>query len=167
MPLFPGTWGSLPTVIIFGLMLHLGSSIISTAMVMAFLVLAGSFICVKFAPFVIEATGNEDPGEIVADEIAGQAITFLAVLLWHGLPAREYTAKPVLSVVEGMAVLQNGSLWIIMALGFFFFRLFDAVKPFPVHKAESLPKGWGILADDISAGVYAAIALLLCIRLWM
>ncbi len=115
---------------------------------MAVLALAGSFICVKFAPFVIEITGKIDPREVVADEIAGQAITFLAVLF---SPIDTFSTKQILMVA---------------ALGFFFFRLFDAVKPFPVHQAESLPKGWGILADDILAGVYAAIALLLCIRLW-
>jgi len=149
MPLFPGTWGSLPPVIIFTLMLHFGLSAVSTAIVMAVLALAGSVVCVIFSPAVIEITGKIDPREVVADEIAGQAITFLAVLF---SPIDTFSTKQILMVA---------------ALGFFFFRLFDAVKPFPVHQAESLPKGWGILADDILAGVYAAIALLVCIRLWM
>jgi len=45
--------------------------------------------------------------------------------------------------------------------------LFDIVKPWPIRKLEKLPKGWGILADDLLAGVFAAIVLLIVIFLWM
>jgi phosphatidylglycerophosphatase A len=41
------------------------------------------------------------------------------------------------------------------------FRLFDIWKPFPVRQLESLPGGWGIVADDLMAGVYAALVLFL------
>ncbi|MGH9708027.1 MAG: phosphatidylglycerophosphatase A [Candidatus Acidiferrales bacterium] len=39
------------------------------------------------------------------------------------------------------------------------FRVFDIWKPFPVRQAESLPGGWGIMADDWLAGIYAALIL--------
>jgi phosphatidylglycerophosphatase A len=109
---------------------------------MAALALAGSFICVKFAPAVIAATGQTDPREVVADELAGQAVTFL----------------PVSFLAVDAAT--PGRIWIITALGFGLFRLFDIVKPWPIRKLEKLPKGWGVLADDLLAGVYAAIVLL-------
>ena len=49
--------------------------------------------------------------------------------------------------------------WKYLLLGFILFRLFDIWKPFPARQAESLPGGWGIMADDWIAGVYAALGL--------
>ncbi len=149
LPLAPGTWGSLPVVVIFGLMCQFHLSGPSISIVMAALALAGSVICVKFAPAAIAATGNTDPREVVADELAGQAVTFLAA--------------PLLSP----EILSIRQIWIITAGGFLLFRLFDIVKPWPIRKLEKLPKGWGILADDLMAGVFAAIVLLIVIFLWM
>jgi len=119
-----------------------------TIVVMAALVLAGSITCVIFSPAVIAATGKIDPPEVVADELAGEALVFLAVLL---LAAHTYSAKQLL---------------VITGLGFVLFRLFDIIKPWPINIIQKLPSGWGILADDLLAGVYAAIVLLVCMRLW-
>jgi len=144
LPVAPGTWGSLPVMIIFGLMCQLHLSELSISIVMAALAVAGSVVCVKFAPAVIVATGNNDPGEVVADELAGQAVTFLAVMF--------------LSLDE----LSTGQICITAVFGFLLFRLFDIAKPWPIHRLEKLPKGWGILADDLLAGVYAGIVLFFC-----
>ncbi len=149
LPVAPGTWGSLPVAIVFGLMWQLQASGISITIVMAALALFGSVICVKFAPAAIAATGKNDPGEVVADELAGQAVTFLAA--------------PLLSP----EILSIRQIWIITAGGFLLFRLFDIVKPWPIRKLEKLPKGWGILADDLLAGVFAAIVLQIIIRFWI
>jgi len=149
LPLAPGTWGSLPVVVIFGLMCQFHLSGPSILIVMAALVLAGSVICVKFAPAAIAATGKNDPGEVVADELAGQAITFLVI--------------PLL----GPETLSSGQIWLITAGGFLLFRLFDIAKPCPIRRLEKLPEGWGVLADDLMAGVYAAIVLQIIIRFWI
>jgi phosphatidylglycerophosphatase A len=53
-------------------------------------------------------------------------------------------------------------IWLTTILGFLLFRVFDIAKPWPIRKLESLPAGWGVLADDLLAGVYAAVVLLLC-----
>ena len=79
-----------------------------------------------------KAFGRVDPGEVVIDEIVGQIITFLAT--------------PKVS-------------WIWLLAGFFLFRAFDIVKPFPARRAERLPGGWGIMLDDVIAGLYALIVL--------
>jgi len=147
--LCPGTWGSLPPAIIFALMCHFRISALAISIVMAALALAGSFVCVRFSPFVITATGKNDPREVVVDEIAGQSLTFLAAL-------------PLAADASS-----NRQIWIITLLGFLLFRLFDITKPWPIRKLEKLPSGWGILADDLMAGVYAAIVLLICTRLWI
>jgi phosphatidylglycerophosphatase A len=149
LPLAPGTWGSLPPVVVFGLMCHFSTPPILISIVMAVLALVASVICVKFAPAVIVATGESDPREVVADEFAGQAVTFLA--------------NPFLFIDTVSAV----QIWGTAVLGFFLFRLFDIFKPWPGRKLEKLSKGWGILADDLLAGVYSGIALLIFLKLWL
>lgn len=147
LPIAPGTWGSLPPAIVFGLMCHFRASPVIVSIVMAALALAGSIVCVQFAPATIAATGKDDPGEVVADELAGQAITFLA--------------SPFLA----MGTASTAQIWGVTAAGFVLFRVFDIAKPWPIHKLEKFPKGWGILADDLMAGVLAWIALQIFIRL--
>jgi phosphatidylglycerophosphatase A len=104
----------------------------------AFVLLAG-FVCIWLAPAVISATGKADPREVVADEFAGQALTFLLI-----------GPVPVSQVCT------------VAAVGFLSFRLFDIVKPWPIRRLEKLPDEWGILADDLLAGVYAWLTLLVC-----
>ena len=147
LPLAPGTWGSLPTAIIFGLMWHFHASGILISIAMAALALAGSIVCVRFAPVAIRATGKDDPGEVVADELAGQAVTFLFI--------------PFLT----LETFSTGQIWVTTVAGFLLFRLFDIAKPWPIRRLEKLPEGWGVLADDLLAGVYAGIVLLLCYKI--
>ncbi|UCF00048.1 MAG: phosphatidylglycerophosphatase A [Planctomycetota bacterium] len=141
LPLAPGTWGSLPPVIVFILLCQSGASTLLISTVMAASVLTFSFICIKFAPAIIAATGKSDPREVVADEFAGQAVTLIPI-----------------------GLVPSGQIWTTAVLGFLLFRLLDIIKPWPARKLEKLPKGWGILADDLMAGVYAAIILLVCLK---
>ena len=71
--------------------------------------------------------GRPDPGIVVVDEVAGM----LLALFW--LPVG----------------------WFGAGVGFLAFRVFDILKPFPAGAAERLPGGWGIMADDVVAGLYA------------
>lgn len=148
LPLAPGTWASLPPAIIFALLLRFGASDVLISVVMAALTLAGSAVCVKFAPAAITATGKIDPHEVVADEFAGQALTFLAV--------------PFLAA----GATSTAGICVITAAGFLLFRLFDITKLWPIHKLEKLPAGWGILADDLLAGLYTAAVLAFCFKVW-
>jgi phosphatidylglycerophosphatase A len=77
----------------------------------------------------------EDPQWVVIDEVSGQLITYY--LFFWVLPLH----------------------WKSWLLGFILFRLFDIWKPFPARQLERLPGGWGIMADDWMAGIYAAIVL--------
>ena len=59
------------------------------------------------------------------------------------------------------------AVWRLDSLGYFFaafilFRFFDIAKPFPIGKLQELPGGWGVMADDIAAGLAARLILLLC-----
>ena len=144
LPIAPGTWGSMPVAAVFGLMCYQGVSAVTVSVVMGVIALAGAIICVLFGPEAIEATGKKDPSEVVSDEAAGQAVTFI-----------------------GACTAGVGSATIITIAGFLLFRLFDILKPFPCRRLEKLPKGFGILADDLMAGVYAAIVLQIGIRFWL
>jgi len=149
LPAAPGTWGSLPPALLFALMCHFGMSALLVSIVMAALTLAGSVVCVKYTSVIVAATGKTDPREIVADEFAGQAGTLLPISFWV---TNEFSARQI---------------WIVAGLGFLLFRMLDIAKPWPIRRLEKLPKGWGVLADDLLAGVYAAIVLSICIRLWI
>ena len=140
LPIAPGTWGSLPPTAVFAAMAFFGASALSISIVMAAMILLGSFVCVKYAPDSIAATGKEDPSEVVADEFAGQAVTFLIIAI---------------------AISKTGNSYLGAIPAFLLFRFFDILKPWPIRNLEKLPKGWGILADDLLAGVYAGILLLL------
>lgn len=85
---------------------------------------------------VARAVGTADPSEVVIDEVVGMWLTLVLV------PAGFPTA----------------------VVAFAAFRAFDVIKPFPVRQLERLPGGWGLVADDLAAALYAAAAVRL---LWM
>jgi phosphatidylglycerophosphatase A len=87
---------------------------------------------------VAERAGLKDPGIVVVDEVLGQWVTMAA------LPFTPATA----------------------AGGFLLFRVMDIVKPWPARDLERLPGGWGIVADDVAAGVYAHLALRVGLLVW-
>lgn len=149
LPVAPGTWGSLPPAIIFGLLCQLHISGILISILMAMLALVASAICIRLAPYIIVATRRNDPSEVVCDEVAGQSVTFLAI--------------PFL----GPEMFSTLQIWAITAGGFILFRFFDITKPCPIRKLEKLPKGWGVLADDLMAGAYAGIILQILVFLWI
>jgi len=83
--------------------------------------------------------GRKDPGQAVIDEVLGQWVTFLLLAATNML---------------------------LLALGFFLFRLFDILKPWPVRSSETwLPGGYSVMVDDLLAGLYALAALTLLERL--
>ncbi|MBF0212210.1 MAG: phosphatidylglycerophosphatase A [Magnetococcales bacterium] len=80
---------------------------------------------------------RKDPSEVVIDEVAG----FL------------------------LAMMIAPSGWGWMVGGFLLFRLFDIFKPWPVDVLERLPGGWGVMADDLAAGLYAGLSLFCLARI--
>jgi len=78
---------------------------------------------------------------------------------------REYGEDPscvVIDEVVGMQVILVGVGGLSLAglaSAFVLFRIFDILKPWPVGRSQRLPRGWGIVADDVLAGVYARLVL--------
>lgn len=144
LPVAPGTWASLAPAVVFGLLCYFGAPKFITWIILCIIALDAATICVWFCPAVIEELGDKDPHEVVVDEVTGQALVFIGT----------YAAG-------GREIL------VTVAVGFLAFRLFDIVKLWPCRLLEKLPGGWGILADDLMAAVYAAIVLQICARLWI
>jgi len=78
-----------------------------------------------------QALGVEDPGPVVIDEVVGMFVSLLF------LPAT----------------------WLVVLAGFVAFRVFDIIKPWPANRLEDVPGGWGVMADDVMAGIYANLTL--------
>ena len=94
---------------------------------------------------------------IVAVFIAGGAAsTRYARLLKQKDPARiviDETCGQLIALFQVTPSLRE------LLLAFFLFRIFDIIKPYPIKKLEALPHGWGIMADDVGAGLAAAVFL--------
>jgi phosphatidylglycerophosphatase A len=135
LPKAPGTWGSL-----LAAGLSEAAFSLSGAAGVASLAAIATLLGVPAAGRAACLRGREDPPEIVVDEIAGQA---LALAFLHAvLPA---AAAPPLR-------------WGLVALAFGLFRVLDVAKPGWIDRLQSLPGGWGVMADDLLAGLLAGIA---------
>jgi len=150
LPKAPGTWGSLGGVAIsLGLTWVTSHKLLQIInldrdanfwtvglfpggieyLAVVLVAILGVFVAGQAAKYA----GKKDPQFVVIDEVSGQMIAYFSPF-----------------------TLLN---WKSLILGFILFRVFDIWKPFPARQAESLPGGWGIMADDWIAGIYAALGL--------
>jgi len=144
-PFASGTWGSLPPcIVVLGLvaLLPAGYGWVIDATLVALLLWA-SIGCVRWTAAAEELLGIKDPSCIVLDEIAGMSITLL-VLHW-----------PLRSMAETGSWSWCGTSVLGMGMAFLLFRFFDVLKPPPCKALERIGGGWGVLLDDVLAGVYA------------
>jgi phosphatidylglycerophosphatase A len=135
----PGTWGSAAAAGIWylgGRAAHLNGWILPVATLAAALVV--TLIGIPAASIVERESGREDPGFVVIDEVAGQ---------WVVLAAAKLDLAHAL-------------------VGFALFRIFDIVKPPPARQLERLHGGTGIMLDDLAAGIYGALIMLVLRHWW-
>ena len=137
-PVAPGTAGSLVGLAIAWL-LRSHAGIVGSPVGLLTSGLAVGLLGVAVSGPVCRALGAEDPGCIVIDEISGQLIACAAIPL---VPLK--TAGAAVAAWAGAFVL---------------FRLFDIVKPGPIRGLQRLPGGWGVVIDDVAAGLAAAVVL--------
>lgn len=110
---------------------------------------------------VAEHSGIKDPQFIVIDEVAGQHLTLLLPLIPIALPhLTEHFDFSGYAIFSALSLVN----WKYLLAGFILFRVFDIWKPFPIRRLEKLPHGWGVMADDWAASVYAAILLRLALH---
>ncbi len=135
----PGTWGSVAAVLLWAAYAAFVSSS-HDALLLA--LLTGIVLTLAFgipaSTIVACESGRHDPQFVVVDEVAGQWI----------------------------ALLGSHANWRHALIALILFRLFDITKPFPIRHLEKLPEGWGVVLDDVGAGLYAlCVASLL--HLWI
>lgn len=130
LPPGPGTYASAITVLLW----WAGARVINPAWLAptaVLVALAVTLIGIPTSTVVARESGQNDPGFVVIDEVAGQMIALIGVSL----------------------------NWKYLLAGFILFRSFDIVKPFPLRRLERLPAGTGIMMDDVGAGLYALVLL--------
>lgn len=86
---------------------------------------------------MVDTIWGKDSSKVVVDEVAGMMITLVLIPV------------SITNVVAGLIL----------------FRFFDIVKPLFIRRLEQLPKGWGVMADDILAGLYAHVVLMILVKL--
>jgi phosphatidylglycerophosphatase A len=183
----PGTWGSLAGLIIAvishpyswflllgkGIQLSLGANapllsgplgalVLLVPSIAVWLVLA--YLGVRSSTQVAEFAGVKDPQYVVIDEVSGVHLALILGLAPLATPATFLRASDagMFALYTGMSLLN----WKYLLTAFVLFRIFDIAKPFPCRRLEKLPGGWGIMADDWMAGVYAAICLRLALHFY-
>lgn len=130
----PGTWASGATVFLWWIFSNTLAPN-SLLLISVVVAIAVTLIGIPPATVVERESGIEDPGFVVIDEVAGQMIALIGVPM----------------------------VWKYMIASFILFRGFDIVKPFPLRRLEMLPRGTGIMMDDVGAGLYALVLM----QLWL
>jgi phosphatidylglycerophosphatase A len=137
LPLAPATWASAATAV--ALLAVLPRLELPEFLGLTLAVIALALLVCGPA----EKTLGHDAHPIVLDEVAGMLVTVCGVpAIGHAYPPHAIT----------------------LAAGFVFFRIFDVWKPFPVGRSQELPGAFGIVIDDVLAGVYANLALQILAR---
>ena len=143
----PGTWGSIPPVLFALLLVWIW---LPGWMIDLTLILIGLFFsiaCIRFGRLAEQTFGRKDPSEVVADETAGVVLPLL-FLPWVFPLGTDSLAWNISLALTAFAT----------------FRFFDITKIPPAHQLQSLRAGWGVLVDDLVAGVYALIVTQLLVR---
>ncbi len=135
----PGSWGSLPPAGVAAILLLAGAPTPVALLALAALLLGSCAACVVWGRYAERRFGRKDAAEVVADEVAGCCLPMALAVLFRGPTLHELAQ---------------------VAAAFVLFRVFDVLKPWPASRLERLPHGWGVLMDDLAAGVYAMLALL-------
>ncbi len=128
LPVAPGTWASVATAALFYPLVDYPANLAALLVGIYFL---GVYTTTQYA----KNLGVVDPSSAVIDEVLGMGIAMIAIPSDKGF---FYKIS-----------------FVIMAL--ILFRLFDIWKPYPIRQIEKLPGGWGIMTDDLVAGIYARV----------
>jgi phosphatidylglycerophosphatase A len=139
-PVAPGTCGSFLGILLILLLSRLEVSGGSRMLLFLVLVAGISAAGIWAASRAERIFRRKDPPQVVIDEIVGQLLTF--------------------------GLIFKHPRFVLLLTGFLFFRLFDIVKPFPIRRLERVPMGVGIILDDLAAGFYASIILLILDIWW-
>ena len=134
----PGTWGSIAGIILAYILL-ISISFLTFCLIVLFTILIGFW---STKNYIKKNSVKSDPSEVVIDEVIGQWIAILPLVY-------------VLKVDE----FSNEGLWFVWLWAFVSFRFFDIVKLGLIGWADNLDGAWGVLLDDILAGIAAGLTV--------
>tara|TARA_Y100001970_G_scaffold293703_1_gene442488 strand:+ start:3282 stop:3791 length:510 start_codon:yes stop_codon:yes gene_type:complete len=139
---YRGTWASLFTTMFLFLLIYILKIPVLIIAILLLVIFFYSFFAIKYCLNIFK---DEDPQEIVIDEFIGQSVPIILYELFH--------SDRTNSNIEALQIY----LWF-----FLLFRLFDGLKPYPIDYIDKKYKNsFGILFDDILAGVYVVLCLIL------
>lgn len=131
-PFAPGTMGALVILILFWIVPALTPfQLIVVVFALSALGIFTATVTEKEISEKLGSTKGKDPGIIVIDEIVGMLVALI------------FVPKTISFLI----------------IAFILFRIFDITKPFPIRRIEKLYSGWGIVFDDIAAGIYANLII--------
>ncbi|MCF7857824.1 MAG: phosphatidylglycerophosphatase A [Candidatus Cloacimonetes bacterium] len=136
-PKAPGTAGTFFAAVLYFALPDQWSAGWQNSLLFLLVILVGSLLSIKIV-YRAESRLGQDSGSIVLDEFWGY---FIAVL---------FLPKSLIIIISA----------------FVLFRIFDIFKPEPINLLQRLPKGWGVIADDLMAGIYSNISLQILIRVF-
>ncbi len=152
IPFAPGTWGTAVGLIWFCLLLAAGN-----AGVVLLGVAAGIPLSVWLCDRAEKLLQQKDPRSVVVDEIIAVPVCFLAALFLYYARTHQWPA---------LELLFRRRNWLITVATLILFRVFDVLKPWPVHGSQSLPGGWGVTIDDVLAAGYVNLVFLVVHGVW-
>ena len=144
----PGSWGTCGPALLFWLLLGFGVPDPQRSAICLTGALLAGILTVRLSPWAIRYFHDEDPGSVVLDEYAGYWLAAVALPLPAGALGNWWHA------------------WLMTAAVYVLFRLTDTLKLPPCRQLERLPAGWGILLDDLAAGVQVNVILQILLRVW-
>ena len=145
----PGTWGSLGSLPFIYVFLLLDFSIWHLITLCTLIFFLG-----WWATFI-----EHDPAEIVIDEVVGQWITFSPLfLILSNIKFNTSISENTIFINADSSVYSMHIMYIFIC-AFALFRFFDILKPWPISWADQISSPFGVMFDDVLAGLYAALSL--------
>ncbi len=136
----PGTWGSAAGVLIYLVFFYPSSEFVG-----ALLMLASAYFAVGICGEAEKRLTKVDPGEVIIDEVIAMPICFIGM-------------KSFIADGDGVFVLIGG---------FLVFRIFDILKPFGIKNLQRYYGGFGVVVDDVVAGLATCAIMNVAVRLWL
>ena len=143
LPMAPGTWGSFAALFLFFGLIYVQISFLFYFLLFIFFSIASIFICEIASKDILE----KDHKSIVIDEVAGAGLSFLFI--------------PLLGIYNFSTAEWQKESYLAALILIILFRFFDILKPHPISFIDrKFKSGFGIVLDDLIAGVFAGLTLL-------